>query len=171
MTILGPILGLFLLSLVGATPQPSPSVSSVAPSPSASDLSVSLTQQETEELYKLHKELVNIPSISGNENECAEYVAEYLQELGYYVEKVQVGTTGTFNVFAYPTALKDEGVWPEVLITSHMDTVCTLLPNHPRRIVGANSCLRSLHSTHSSNEKEMAPYTITDAALLTPKDL
>ncbi|KAF2133507.1 Zn-dependent exopeptidase [Dothidotthia symphoricarpi CBS 119687] len=128
MAILAPILAFFLFSLVSAAPQASPSPSSLSPSPSASNSSISLTSEETEELYKLHEELVNIPSISGDEVECAEYVSEYLEELGYYVEKLQVGTTGTFNVFAYSTALKNEGVWPEVLITSHVDTVPPFFP-------------------------------------------
>lgn len=48
--------------------------------------------------------------------------------MGYYVEEVPVGDTGTFNVFAYPQELKDEGVWPEVLITSHIDTVPPFYP-------------------------------------------
>jgi acetylornithine deacetylase len=40
-----------------------------------------------------------------------------------YVEKVPAGETGTYNVFAYAQELKDEGLWPEVLISSHIDTV------------------------------------------------
>ena len=83
----------------------------------------SLTTEEQDKLFSLHEELVNIPSISEDEVECAEFLSEYLSDLGYYVEEVPVGDTGTFNVFAYPQALKDEGTWPEVLITSHIDTV------------------------------------------------
>lgn len=126
MVVLASIVGFLLLPLTNAAPQaaqPSPSVSLTAPSPSASEPSTSLTAEETEELFSLHEELVNIPSVSGNEGECANFVAQYLEELGYYVEKVPVGNTNTHNVFAYPQALKDEGVWPEVLITSHIDTV------------------------------------------------
>jgi len=86
----------------------------------------SLTTEETDKLFSLHEELVNIPSISEDEVECANFLSEYLSELGYYVEEVPVGDTGTFNVFAYPQALKDEGAWPEVLITSHIDTVSVI---------------------------------------------
>ena len=116
---------LFLSQTIAAPQASSSSVSpsSVAPSPSASGQTTNLTTEEREELFSLHEELVNIPSVSGEEVECADYVSEYLEELGYYVEKVEVGSTGTYNVFAYPQTLKDEGIWPEVLITSHIDTV------------------------------------------------
>jgi acetylornithine deacetylase len=109
-------LGLLLLTSASAAPQAAPSLA-----PSALS---SLTTEERDELFSLHEELVSIPSISEDEVECADYISEYLEELGYYVEKVPVGNTSTYNVFAYPTALKDEGAWPEVLITSHIDTVC-----------------------------------------------
>ncbi|KAH4038609.1 hypothetical protein HBI56_110340 [Parastagonospora nodorum] len=120
-------LGFLFAASINAAPQASQalSASSVTPSPSASP---SLTSEERDELFQLHKELVNIPSISSDEVECADYISEYLEELGYYVEKVPVANTSTFNVFAYPSALKDEGVWPEVLITSHIDTVPPFYP-------------------------------------------
>lgn len=94
-------------------------------SQSISSRDTALTTEETDKLFTLHEELVDIPSISEDEVECADFLSEYLTGLGYYVEEVPVGDTGTFNVFAYPQALKDEGTWPEVLITSHIDTVNT----------------------------------------------
>jgi acetylornithine deacetylase len=118
-------LGFLLLASVSAAPQASP-ISSLTSASSATPSAVpSLTTEERDELFSLHEELVNIPSISGDEVKCADYISEYLEELGYYVEKVPVGNTSTSNVWAYPKALKDEGVWPEVLITSHIDTVRT----------------------------------------------
>jgi acetylornithine deacetylase len=128
-------LGFLLLTSVSAAPQASPvsilrstvtiETSTSAASATASPLP-SLTTEERDELFSLHEKIVNIPSISSNELECADYISDYLEELGYYVDKVPVGNTSTYNVFAYPTTLKDEGVWPEVLITSHIDTVCIL---------------------------------------------
>jgi acetylornithine deacetylase len=84
-----------------------------------------LTTEEIDLLFELHENLVNIPSISDDEIECAEWLEEYLGEKGYYVEKIPVtaGAEGRFNVFAYPQAIRDNGSWPEVLITSHIDTV------------------------------------------------
>jgi acetylornithine deacetylase len=84
---------------------------------------VFLTAEEKDELFRPPEELVSIPSMSEDEFECADFLSEYLTELGYYVDKVPVGETGTYNVFAYPQELKDEGVWPEVLVSSHIDTV------------------------------------------------
>ncbi|KAH7400583.1 hypothetical protein DE146DRAFT_467144 [Phaeosphaeria sp. MPI-PUGE-AT-0046c] len=134
--------GLLLLTSVNAAPQ---AVSAPASqsctrtacatstistgTPTASPSAVpSLTTEERDELFELHEQLVNIPSISGEEQECADYIAEYLEELGYYVEKVPVEETGSYNVFAYSTALRKEGGWPEVLITSHIDTVPPFYP-------------------------------------------
>jgi acetylornithine deacetylase len=123
------ILGFMLLASVRAAPQASavtvtPSASAATATATASaSAGVSLTTEEREELFTLHEDLVNIPSISHNETECAEWLTGYLEDLGYYVEKVPVGNTDTFNVFAYSSALREEGVWPEVLITSHIDTV------------------------------------------------
>lgn len=125
MAIFPSVLGLLFLAIAGAVPQASTPSSSIAPSPSASGSATNLTTEERDELFSLHEELVNIPSLSGDEIECAVFLTEYLKELGYHVEEVPVGTAGTYNVFAYPQALKDEGVWPEVLITSHIDTVRT----------------------------------------------
>lgn len=125
------LLGLLLLSAVQAAPQVQATGSTVtaviqpSATPIISETGSTLTNEEQDDLFSLHEELVNIPSISGEETECADFVAEYLEELGYYVEQIPVGDTGTSNVFAYPQELKDQGVWPEVLITSHIDTVST----------------------------------------------
>ncbi|KAI4930930.1 uncharacterized protein J4E92_004764 [Alternaria infectoria] len=128
MVVIKTLAALASLGLTIAAPQASVSPSAVSsPSPSASS-SATLTTEETEDLYSLHEELVNIPSISGDEVECAEFISKYLSDLGYYVEEIPAGDTGTFNVFAYPQDLKDEGVWPEVLITSHIDTVPPFYP-------------------------------------------
>ena len=130
MVVIKTLAALASLGLAIAAPQASVSSSAVtSPSPSASS-SATLTTEETEDMYSLHEELVNIPSISGDEVECAEFISKYLSDLGYYVEEIPAGDTGTFNVFAYPQELKDEGVWPEVLITSHIDTVSIFDPRH-----------------------------------------
>ncbi|KAL6711122.1 hypothetical protein ACN47E_005653 [Coniothyrium glycines] len=127
------LLSLLLLSSVLGAPQVpgTPSSTVVSPpaaSPTDPGQASNLTTEERTELFSLHEELVNIPSISGDETECADFITEYLQDLGYYVEQLPVGDTGTSNVFAYPQALKDENVWPEVLITSHIDTVPPFYP-------------------------------------------
>lgn len=87
----------------------------------------SLTDVEQKELFDLHEKLVDIPSISGEEAEATDFLEEYLSELGYYVEKIEVEES-RHNVFAYPEELKNDGSWPEVLITSHIDTVGPFIP-------------------------------------------
>jgi acetylornithine deacetylase len=107
---------LVFILLANAAPQASiapTSVSSVISSSSASTQATPLTTKKIDELFSLHEELVNIPSISEDEVECAEFISEYLTDLGYYVEKVPVGDSDTFNVFAYPQELEDEGAWSE----------------------------------------------------------
>ncbi|KAF2795127.1 Zn-dependent exopeptidase [Melanomma pulvis-pyrius CBS 109.77] len=124
-----PVVLFFALGRAVPSPQyrSSACASSSAPSPSPSGQPSSLTEEEISELFDLHEKLVDIPSLSRDEIECATFVDEYLTTLGYYVEKVDVDS-GRFNVFAYPTELKDQGVWPEVLITSHLDTVPPYIP-------------------------------------------
>ncbi|KAI2477340.1 Acetyl-lysine deacetylase [Pyrenophora tritici-repentis] len=129
MTVLRSFVALVALQFAVAAPQV-PNAGSVVKSDSQKIASrhTSLTTEEIDKLFNLHEELVNIPSISEDEVECANFLSEYLTGLGYYVDEVPVGDTGTFNVFAYPQALKDEGTWPEVLITSHIDTVPPFYP-------------------------------------------
>jgi acetylornithine deacetylase len=122
---LASLLGLLALPFAYAAPQAQTGSPSSAASPSPTASLDSLTPKETEALFQLHEDLVNIPSISDDEIECAEWLEEYLSEKGYYVKQVPVtaGAEGRFNVFAYPQAIKDNGSWPEVLISSHIDTV------------------------------------------------
>ena len=98
---------------------------SSAPSSSSTASLYPLSTEERNSLFQLHENLVNIPSISDDEIECTEWLEKYLGEKGYYVERVHVtaGAEGRFNVFAYPQSIRDNGSWPEVLITSHIDTV------------------------------------------------
>ena len=119
------LLGLLALPFAYAAPQAQTGSPSSAASSSPTASLDSLTPEETDALFQLHEDLVNIPSISDDEIECAEWLEEYLSGKGYYVEQVPVtaGAEGRFNVFAYPQAIKDNGSWPEILITSHIDTV------------------------------------------------
>jgi len=63
--------------------------------------------------------LCRISSISGDEAEVSRVVAHLLSELGFCVEKQQVGdVVGRDNIFAYAPNSK-----PEILLTTHIDTV------------------------------------------------
>lgn len=67
-------------------------------------------------LFELTKKLINIPSISGEEKEAGDFIAEYLEGLGYHVEKQKVDEK-SFNVMA--TTNKT----PTVVFSTHLDTV------------------------------------------------
>jgi acetylornithine deacetylase len=123
-----------IFTLCGASPAPVPQAQaqapslactfSLLPSPTATFQPSPFTEEEITKLYDLHEKLVDIPSISKEEVECAEFVNEYLTSLGYHVEKIPVENgSNRYNVFAYPKELQEQDVWPEVLITSHLDTV------------------------------------------------
>lgn len=85
-------------------------------------------------LFSLHKKLVNIESISGNEQSVGEFLEAYLISHNYTVERQYVGPLPTslhdlradereqkqrFNLLAYP----GENRQTPVLFSSHIDTV------------------------------------------------
>ena len=67
-------------------------------------------------LFELTKELINIPSISGDEAAVGAFLGEYLQSLGWTVEMQEVEGARK-NVVAH---LSDN---PRVFLSTHMDTV------------------------------------------------
>jgi acetylornithine deacetylase len=71
------------------------------------------------DLLSLHRSLIEIESISGNEQKLGNWLASYLEERGFVVEKQHVSNT-SFNVFAYAPGNRES----KLLVTSHMDTVC-----------------------------------------------
>jgi acetylornithine deacetylase len=72
-------------------------------------------------MIKLLEKLVNISSISGNEQEVCRYLFHYLQDNGYETEQQPVARD-SFNVLA------GNGNRPRVILCSHMDTVAPFLP-------------------------------------------
>jgi acetylornithine deacetylase len=73
---------------------------------------------ESSKLLSLHKHLVEIESITGNEKEVGKQLASYLQDHGLTVEKQEVAKD-RFNVLAYPGNNSNT----KLLVTSHIDTV------------------------------------------------
>jgi acetylornithine deacetylase len=74
-----------------------------------------------QELYDLLRRLVDIPSITGNEGPCAEFLAERLSAHGFAVE-MQTVTPGRANLFAARGR-------PEIVLSTHLDTVAPHLPS------------------------------------------
>lgn len=87
------------------------------------------SDQEKLESYKetpvitLHRELVQIPSVSGNEADVGNFLISHLHSLGYTTERQNVGNASSsssrFNVLAY----RGHHRQTRTLFTSHIDTV------------------------------------------------
>jgi acetylornithine deacetylase len=86
------------------------------------------------ELLELTKTLVNIPSVTGQEGACSEFVRGQLLEHRYRVE-LQPVSDGRSNVLAF------YGV-PEVVLSTHLDTVPPFMPasEDDEFIYGRGSC-------------------------------
>ncbi len=67
-------------------------------------------------LFELTKNLINIPSISENEQAVGFFIADYLRNLGWTVE-LQAVSENQNNVIAYLNEM------PRVFFSTHMDTV------------------------------------------------
>ena len=67
-------------------------------------------------VFDLTRELIDIPSVTGDELAVGQYLSGYLERLGYRVEKQAIGAD-RFNVLAVTEAP------PRVVFSTHMDTV------------------------------------------------
>ena len=88
-------------------------------------------------LLSLHKDLVEIESISGNENHVGEYLKNYLRRHNFTVETQLVAPLDTlghssqaarYNLLAYPGNRRDT----RILVSSHIDTVPPYWPYEVR---------------------------------------
>lgn len=77
-------------------------------------------------LLSFHRDIVNIESISGNEADVGNYIIRFLESKNFTVVKQPVPTEGQerFNVYAYV----GNNSTPDVLVTSHIDTVPPYVP-------------------------------------------
>lgn len=88
--------------------------------------------------YKNSKELlkaiINIPSISGDEEKMGMFLFDLLKEEGFTVEKISLDAA-RFNVFAYVGK-------PKIILQAHMDTVAPYIPfsEDKKYIYGRGSC-------------------------------
>lgn len=86
-------------------------------------------------LFELTKSLMNIPSVSGEEEAVGFWLRDYLTELGWTVE-LQAVSENQNNVIAY---LNDT---PRVWLSTHMDTVPPFIAptEDDEKIYGRGSC-------------------------------
>lgn len=86
-------------------------------------------------LFELTRQLIEIPSLTGDEGDVGTFLASYLEDLGYRVEAQKVGPT-RFNVLA----TTDEP--PRIVFSTHMDTVPPFIESREDEefIYGRGSC-------------------------------
>ncbi|MEP7214452.1 MAG: M20/M25/M40 family metallo-hydrolase [Acidobacteriota bacterium] len=91
--------------------------------------------KQTMNLFGLTRSLMNIPSVSGDEEAVGFYLKVYLESLGWTVE-LQAVAEGQNNVIAY---LNDT---PRVWFSTHMDTVPPFIApsEDDEKIYGRGSC-------------------------------
>ncbi|KAI8958387.1 Zn-dependent exopeptidase [Daldinia sp. FL1419] len=86
-----------------------------------------------EDLVSLHKSLVEISSITGDENEVGNFLVDYLSAHDFVVQLESIPPTSAsnpgkprFNVLAWPGPNRRPS--PKVLVSSHIDTVPPFIP-------------------------------------------
>ncbi|PUU81322.1 hypothetical protein B9Z19DRAFT_628266 [Tuber borchii] len=77
----------------------------------------------TSPLYSLHRSLIEIPSVTGNEKGVGEWLAAYLMGKNFTVE-TQAVSEDRVNIFAY----LGKNRTTHTLVTSHIDTVPPFIP-------------------------------------------
>ncbi|HKG61654.1 MAG TPA: M20/M25/M40 family metallo-hydrolase [Pyrinomonadaceae bacterium] len=87
------------------------------------------------DVFELTRALIDIPSVTGEELAVGRFVSNYLQQLGYGVER-QDAATDRFNVIATTK------VPPRVVFSTHMDTVPPFIASSEDEefIYGRGSC-------------------------------
>jgi acetylornithine deacetylase len=104
-----PLLSLALTSLAAVSQSPISELTTLDPTSS-------------KELLHLHRKLVEIESITHNEQHVGDWLASYLKDLDYTVEKQHIAKN-RFNILAY--GKKRETT---ILVSSHIDTVPPFWP-------------------------------------------
>jgi acetylornithine deacetylase len=86
-------------------------------------------------LFEFTRQLIDIPSVTGEESEAAQFLAACLRDLGYHVEMQEV-ETDRFNVLA------TTNVAPRVVFSTHIDTVPPFIQSNEDddAIYGRGSC-------------------------------
>ena len=86
-------------------------------------------------LFGLTRELIDIPSVTGDEARVGNFLSAHLEGLGYTVQRQQV-VDGRFNVIA------TTGEQPRVVLSTHMDTVPPHIPSaeNEENVYGRGAC-------------------------------
>ncbi|KAI1412501.1 Zn-dependent exopeptidase [Hypoxylon sp. FL1857] len=101
---------------------------------SASHESYDVPSPYRDDLVSLHKSLVEIPSVSGDEYDVGEFLVDYLTAHDFVVQlefippasNASESAKPRFNVLAWPGPTRHPS--PSVLLSSHIDTVPPFIP-------------------------------------------
>jgi acetylornithine deacetylase len=113
-------------------------------------------------LFELTTSLMNIPSVSGEEEAVGFFLRDYLQSLGWTVELHKVSENQN-NVIAY---LNDT---PRVWLSTHMDTVPPFIPptEDEEKIYGRGACdAKGIIAAQITAAEELRREGIEDIGLL-----
>jgi acetylornithine deacetylase len=113
------------------------------------------------ELFRLTQDLVNIPSVTGEEGSCCRFMADYLASRGWRVQEMPV-SSGRFNVFA--TSGK-----PEIVLSTHLDTVPPFFParEDSECIYGRGSCdAKGIAAAEAAAAQRLMDEGVQDIGLL-----
>lgn len=113
-------------------------------------------------LFELTTKLMEIPSVSGNEEAVGFFLRDYLTELGWTVE-LQPVSKNQNNVIAY---LNDR---PRVFLSTHLDTVPPFIPptEDEEKIYGRGACdAKGLIASQIIAAENLRKEGITDIGLL-----
>jgi acetylornithine deacetylase len=113
-------------------------------------------------LFELTKNLINIPSISENEQAVGFFIADYLRNLGWTVE-LQAVSENQNNVIAYLNEM------PRVFFSTHMDTVPPFIAasEDAEKIYGRGACdAKGIIASQIFAAEELRKQNINDVGLL-----
>src|SRR5215207_4026120 len=113
-------------------------------------------------LFELTKNLMNIPSVSGDEEAVGFFLRDYLESLGWTVE-LQAVTENQNNVIAY---LNES---PRVFLSTHMDTVPPFIPasEDEEKIYGRGACdAKGIIASQIFAAEELRKQGVNDIGLL-----
>ncbi|MET0753102.1 MAG: M20/M25/M40 family metallo-hydrolase [Pyrinomonadaceae bacterium] len=113
-------------------------------------------------LSELTKHLMNIPSVSGEEQKVGAFLGEYLKSLGWTVEMQEV-SNGCKNVIAYLNKT------PRVFLSTHMDTVPPFIAptEDDEKIYGRGACdAKGIIASQITAAEELRKQGIEDIGFL-----
>ena len=113
-------------------------------------------------LFELTKTLMNIPSVSGEEEQIGIFLGKYLLDLGWKVE-LQPVSENQSNVIAYLNET------PRVFLSTHLDTVPPFIPptEDDEKIYGRGSCdAKGIIASQIIAAEELRKQGINDIGLL-----